>query len=94
MTIDIARKGVKLAIENAKKGSIRNNNTERPLVVFFGGEPLLMFSQIIVPIVEEFSEQCDFSLTTNGILLNEDVVDFFYKNNVEVLLSFDGIKKV
>lgn len=94
MTLETAKKGVEIAIKNAEKHSIENNYVERPLVIFFGGEPLLMYEKIIVPIVKEYSDRCDFSLTTNGVLLNEDVVDFLSKNNVEVLLSFDGIKQV
>ena len=71
------------------KSSERN-----PVIVIFGGEPLLCFDSIIVPIVEKYKNEIDFSITTNGILLDEDKVDFFYKNNIEILLSFDGIRSV
>ena len=52
---------------------------------FFGGEPLLQFDQIIVPLVEENKEvnNLTFGITTNGVLLDEDKVDFFYKHKID-----------
>lgn len=67
---------------------------ERPSLSFFGGEPLLKFDDIIKPIVEQYHEEIDFGITTNGLLLDEDIVDFFTKYNVNILLSFDGIAQV
>lgn len=66
----------------------------KPLMWFFGGEPMLKFEEIIKPIVSEYKEKIDFGITTNGSLLSEGVVDFFYENNVEILLSIDGVQEV
>lgn len=87
MTYEIAEKSIEWLLNN-------HSNDSTPLVTFFGGEPLLKYSDIIVPIVEKYKEKVNFSITTNGTLLDEDKVDFFYKNNVGILLSFDGIKEV
>lgn len=85
MSLETARQSCKYIIENAKYHNVS------PQITFFGGEPLLEFNSIIVPIVEEFSEIC-FSITTNGLLLTQDVVDFFCEHHIAVLLSFDGDK--
>lgn len=84
MDLDTAIQSVNFIIGNAAK----TNN--RPGITFFGGEPLLKFHDIIVPLVNYFGSQVDWSITTNGMLLDEDVVDFFYKNQVPILLSMDG----
>lgn len=90
MTYDIAERSIEWLKENYKA-----KNKEGKLdIVFFGGEPLLCYEDIIVPIVNKYKDIATFSITTNGVLLDEDKVDFFYKNNISVLLSFDGIKKV
>lgn len=68
--------------------------TEKPFINFFGGEPLLYFDSIIVPLVEKYFDKVTFGITTNGILLNEDKVDFFYKYDIQPLLSFDGVPEV
>ena len=59
-------------------------NEGRPTLWFFGGEPMLEFNTIIKPIVEKYTDQMIFGITTNGSLLNEDVVDFFYKHKVSI----------
>ena len=88
MTLETAKKSVEFAIQN---GILRDL---KPFVGFFGGEPLLKFEEIIVPLVEEYADRVEFGITTNGVLLNEDIVDFFYKYNIQPLLSFDGIPVV
>lgn len=74
---------------------LSNKQTEeKPSYVFFGGEPLMQFENIIKPLVEKYYKEINFSITTNGILLNEDVVDFLYKYQIQPLLSFDGVPEV
>ena len=88
MTYEIADKAIQWALSNI------NNDKEKPIIGFFGGEPLLKFDDIIVPIVEKYKDQVEFNITTNGVLLTEDVVDFFLKNDIMPLLSFDGVAQV
>ena len=61
---------------------------------FFGGEPLLCYDSIIVPLVEycnnTYPNLFYFGCTTNGTLLTKEKVDFFKKNNFCILLSIDG----
>lgn len=90
MTLEVAEK----AIAWIKKNQTEKKEKYQLSVNFFGGEPLLKFEDIIKPIVEKYHEEIQFGITTNGVLLNEDIVDFFYQYNVNVLLSFDGVPEV
>ena len=61
---------------------------------FFGGEPLLCYETVIVPLVEYCKNKYPglfyFGCTTNGTLLTKDKIDFFKQNNFCILLSIDG----
>ncbi len=68
-------------------------------IIFFGGEPLL-HKDLIYKAVEygkwkEQHEECylHYKITTNGLLLDKDFLDFSEKENVFVALSHDGIEK-
>lgn len=65
-------------------------------VNFFGGEPLLMWDEIIVPLTEWVkSEKLPFNLgiTSNCILLDDRKMDFMKKNRINLLFSIDGDKE-
>lgn len=88
-----------MSLETAIKAAewVKSNAFDKqttPTINFFGGEPLLKFDDIIKPLVEKYHKEITFGITTNGVLLNEDIVDFFKLYNVNVLLSFDGIPEV
>lgn len=64
-------------------------------IYFFGGEPMLCYKSIIVPLVQYCKEKYKdenftFGITTNGTLLNKESIDFFKNNNFNLLLSIDG----
>lgn len=97
MSFDTAKKACDMALDNYKFKKDNNlllSENDKPSITFFGGEPLLRFNEIIVPIIKEYGCLFDYSITTNGVLLDEDTIDFLYKNNVEILLSFDGLKEI
>lgn len=87
----------KQAIDFLVKNSGRRKNLE---VDFFGGEPLVNFDvvkQIVKyarSIEKENKKHFRFTLTTNGVLLDEDVIDFLNKEMNNVVLSLDGRKEV
>jgi MoaA/NifB/PqqE/SkfB family radical SAM enzyme len=64
---------------------------------FYGGEPLLAFAEIrqTVEQIEGLSKKrgikAHYSLTTNGSLLNDDILNFLEGHEFSVLLSFDGL---
>lgn len=77
-------------------------STDRTIVEvdFFGGEPLLNFSLIesIVPYgnqrAEELGKKIKWSMTTNGVLLNEEIQDFLIAHQIGTVISIDGRKEV
>ncbi|WDV47885.1 radical SAM protein [Clostridiaceae bacterium M8S5] len=68
-----------------------------PSITFFGGEPLLRWDDIVSPLVSyirtKYKDKYTLSLTTNGILLDEQKLKFMKKNKVGLLFSMDGDKK-
>jgi len=68
-------------------------------ILFIGGEPLLNMP-VIEFVVEqgrkaarEAGKRMHFNITTNGTLLNEDILRFFRQNQIPFLLSIDGGKE-
>lgn len=87
MSLETARKAINMIVENGKR------KNENPSITFFGGEPLLQYDSLIVPLINEYRGRVRWGITTNGLLLTEDMVDFFVENNVGVLFSMDGCKE-
>ena len=80
---------------------IANSGNRRNLEVdFFGGEPTLNF-QVVKDLVAYGREQeklhnkkFRFTLTTNGVLLNDEIMEFANREMANVVLSIDGRKDV
>ena len=80
---------------------IANSGTRRNLEVdFFGGEPLMNF-QVVKDLVayarsieKEKKKNFRFTLTTNGVLVDEDVIAWANKECHNVVLSLDGRKEI
>ena len=80
---------------------IANSGTRKNLEVdFFGGEPLMNFEvvkQLVAyarSIEKEKGKNFRFTLTTHGVLLDDDVTDFLNREMNNVVLSLDGRKEV
>ena len=69
-------------------------------VDFFGGEPLMNFEMVkkLVAYCREqekiYNKNFRFTMTTNGVLIDDDVIDFCNKECHNVVLSLDGRKEV
>lgn len=65
-----------------------------PSINFFGGEPMLMWDEIIVPLTtyirQEYGNDFQLSMTTNGTLLSDERIDFIEEHRIGLLLSIDG----
>ena len=80
---------------------VKNSGNRRNLEVdFFGGEPLLNW-QVVKDLVaygrsleKEYDKNFRFTLTTNGVLLNDEVMEFANKEMGNVVLSIDGRKEI
>ena len=93
MPLDVGKRALEFLIEN----SGNRTNLE---VDFFGGEPLMNW-EVVKEIVRYGREletihnkKFRFTLTTNGVLLNDDVIDFANKEMHNVVLSLDGRKEI
>ena len=93
MSFEVGKKALDFLIANS--GSRRNLE-----VVFFGGEPLMNW-QVVKQLVEYGRSQekihnkhFRFTLTTNGVLLNDEIMEFCNREMGNVVLSLDGRKEV
>lgn len=93
MSLEVGKKAINFLIENS--GSRRNLEVD-----FFGGEPLMNW-QVVKDIVaygrsleEKHNKNFRFTLTTNGVLLDEEIMDFANREMSNVVLSLDGRKEV
>ena len=92
MSFDTGRRALDFLIESS--GGQRNLEVD-----FFGGEPLLNW-QVCKDLVAyargreaETGKRFRFTLTTNGLLLDEEVTDFANREIVNVVLSLDGCRE-
>lgn len=93
MTFETGKKAIDFLLEK----SLDRKNLE---LDFFGGEPLMNFD-VVKQIVEyarsreaEYGKKFRFTITTNGVLLNDDKIDFINREMSNVVLSIDGRKEV
>ena len=93
MPFDIAKKAIDFLVEKSKS----RHNLE---VDFFGGEPLMNFDVVkqtvkyARSIEKKYNKNFRFTITTNGLLLTDDKIDFINKEMSNVILSLDGRKDV
>lgn len=91
MTLDVAKKVVDWLLENQ-----HIQKTALPVTCyFFGGEPLLCWDSIIVPLIKYVNENyknpnIQYGMTTNGLLLTKEKIIFCHENNIHILVSIDG----
>ena len=93
-----------MSFETGKKALdllIRSSGARKNLEVdFFGGEPLLNWDVVKQLVAygrsqeEAFNKKFRFTLTTNGVLLNDEVMEFCNREMGNVVLSIDGRKEV
>ena len=93
MSYEVGKKALDFLVANS--GNRRNLEVD-----FFGGEPLMNF-QVVKDLVaygrsleKEHDKNFRFTLTTNGVLLDDDIMEFANKEMGNVVLSIDGRKEV
>ena len=93
MSFEVGKRALDFLIENS--GTRRNLEVD-----FFGGEPLMNF-QVVKDLVayarsieKQHNKNFRFTLTTNGVLVDEDVIEWANKECHNVVLSLDGRKEI
>ncbi len=93
MSLDVGKRALDFLIENS--GTRRNLEVD-----FFGGEPLMNW-EVCKELVryarereKETGKHFRFTLTTNGMLIDDDVIDFANREMHNVVLSLDGRKEI
>ena len=93
MSFEVGKRALDFLIENS--GDRRNLEVD-----FFGGEPLMNWDVVkdlvkyARSIEKEHNKNFRFTLTTNGMLIDDDVIDFANKEMSNVVLSLDGRKEI
>jgi len=93
MSLEVGKRAIDFLIEH----SGTRHNLE---VDFFGGEPLMNWDvckdivRYARSIEKEHNKNFRFTLTTNGMLIDDDVIDFCNKEMSNVVLSLDGRREV
>ena len=93
MSFEVGKRALDFLIENS--GTRRNLEVD-----FFGGEPLMNWDVVKELVayarVQEkiHNKNFRFTLTTNGLLIDDDVIDFCNREMSNVVLSLDGRKEV
>lgn len=93
MPFEVARRAIDFLLETS-------GSRKRLEVDFFGGEPLLN-SEVIKQTVfyarekeKSYNKRIGFTMTTNGTLLDDDMIDFANEHMDNVVISLDGRKEV
>ncbi len=93
MSFEVGKKALDFLVANS-------GNRVNLEVDFFGGEPLMNF-QVVKQLVEygrsleaPHNKKFRFTLTTNGVLLNQEILEFANKEMANIVLSIDGRKDV
>lgn len=93
MSYEVGKKALDFLVKNS-------GNRKNLEVDFFGGEPTMNF-EVVKQLVaygrsleKENNKNFRFTLTTNGILLNDDILEFANKEMSNIVLSIDGRKEV
>lgn len=93
MPAEVGRKAIDFLIKHSKN----RRNLE---VDFFGGEPLMNFDMVketvdyARSVEKEHNKNFRFTITTNGVLLTDDKIDYINREMSNVVLSLDGRKSI
>lgn len=93
MPLETAKKSVDFIIKHS--GGIKNLEMD-----FFGGEPLMNWNVVKETVryarslEKKYNKNFRFTLTTNGILLDDEKIDFINEEIYDVVLSLDGRKEM
>lgn len=93
MSLEVGKRALDFLVANS-------GNRVNLEVDFFGGEPLMNW-EVVKGLVEygrSLEKPCNkkfrFTLTTNGVLLNDEILEFANREMANIVLSIDGRKEI
>ncbi len=93
MSLEVGKRALEFLVENS--GNRRNLEVD-----FFGGEPLMNF-ELVKQLVDygrelekTYNKNFRFTITTNGVLLDDEKIEYINNNMDNVVLSLDGRKEI
>jgi len=93
MSLEVGKKAIDYLVSHS-------GNRKNLEIDFFGGEPLMNF-EVVKGIVtyakskeETFNKHFRFTMTTNGVLLNDEIIAYLNEHMYNVVLSIDGRKEI
>ena len=93
MPFEVSKRAIDFLIENS--GTRRNLEVD-----FFGGEPLMNWDVVKKTVAyarsveKAHGKNFRFTLTTNGVLIDDEVIDYCNREMSNVVLSLDGRKEI
>lgn len=93
MSKEVAHKSLDFLMEHSK-------NRKHLEVDLFGGEPLMNFEVVKETVAygreleKRFNKQINFTITTNCVALNDEIIDFINEEMFNVVISLDGRKDI
>jgi len=93
MSAQVGKKAVDFLIKNS--GNMRNVEID-----FFGGEPLMAVETVkeVISYAKELekthNKKFHFTITTNALILNDDLIKYLHEHMDNIVLSLDGRKEV
>jgi len=93
MSFEVAQKAIDYYIE-LHQIRIDSGFRRKPIITFYGGEPLLEFE-----LIKKVVEYCKYNMydviffaTTNATVMTDEMIDFIVENNIVITFSLDGYK--
>ncbi len=91
MSLEIAKKGIDFLWEHSI-------DCEEVNLGFYGGEPTIEFN-LVRECIEYAKKRFDgktvrFSITTNGTIITNEIIEYFQSNDVVLMISLDGPKEI
>lgn len=93
MSLEVGKKAIDYLVKNSK-------NRKNLEIDFFGGEPLMNF-EVVKELVaygnqeaKKHNKNFRFTITTNGVLLDDDKINYINEHMYNVVLSLDGRKEI
>ncbi|MBQ7689395.1 MAG: radical SAM protein [Clostridia bacterium] len=91
MSFETAKKALDFYLEHS-------DDRQNSAISFYGGEPLLAFDlirQVVEYVNERFvGKDILFSMTTNGTMLSDEIIEFFAEHKFALMFSIDGPAKI